>query len=367
MVIAGLMSGSSLDGLDLAICDFNEGNGGISWHLKANTTVPFSQQLATKLKMAPSLSAKELVSLDHEFATYCAQAISDYAKEQALTIDYIASHGHTVFHEPQDGYTLQIGNGGVIAAISEIPTICDFRVNDIALGGQGAPIVPIVEHYLYPNITYFLNLGGIANISIHDSSIIAYDICPCNQILNRLALIEGMPYDNNGAMASNGKVHQGLLDRLKQIKYFEAPPPKSLDNTWVQTVFYDCIEDVGLAPADALATMTIFVAEQVAEAVDSYGIDTQKDVKLMITGGGAHNSFLLKCITERLPQDVSIMSVDPAIIDAKEAILMAVMGYLRVHEKANTITSVTGATRATCGGAIYMPLNANSKHKPILS
>lgn len=367
MVIAGLMSGSSLDGLDLAICDFSERDGRLSWCLKANTTVPFSERLVTKLRAATSLTAKELVSLDHEFAIYCAHAISDFANEQQFIIDYIASHGHTVFHEPQDGYTLQIGNGGVIASISEIPTICDFRVNDIALGGQGAPIAPIVEHYLYPDITYFLNLGGIANISIHGPSIIAYDICPCNQILNRLALIEGMPYDNNGVMASVGKVHFDLLDRLERINYFQAPPPKSLDNTWVQTVFYQHFEDVRLSPADALATMTLFVAKRVAEAVTKYGIDTKRPSKLMITGGGAHNSFLLKSIIEHLPQDISLMSVEPEIIDAKEAILMAVMGYLRVHEKANTMTSVTGATRATCGGAIYIPLNDNPKDKAILS
>ena len=366
MVIAGLMSGSSLDGLDLAICEFSKADGKINWKLKAHTTVAFSEHLLSRLKMATSLSAKELVSLDHEFATYCAKSIVEYATGQELTLDYIASHGHTVFHEPVDGYTLQIGNGGVIAAISEIPTISDFRSNDVALGGQGAPIVPIVEHYLFPGITYFLNLGGIANISIHGQSIVAYDICPCNQVLNRLASHEGLAYDKDGEMATAGTVSQGLLSRLKGIPYFATSPPKSLDNTWVQTEFYQFIEEAGLATVDALATMTSFIAAQVKEAVIMNEVGASEPVKLMITGGGAYNSFLMKCITEGLPENITVLSVDSAIIEAKEAILMALMGYLRVNGIANTFPSVTGALRATCGGALYIPVENGLTPKSII-
>ena len=368
MVIAGLMSGSSLDGLDLAICDLSDGDSGIHWSLKASLTIPFTANLTEKLKRVTSLSAKELVSLDREFATYCAQVVSDFASAQDISIDYIASHGHTVYHEPEEGYTLQIGNGGIIAAVSDIPTICDFRVNDMALGGQGAPIAPIVEQHLFPDATYFLNLGGIANISIHGSSIIAYDICPCNQVLNRLASKEGKPYDDKGMLASSGKVDQDLIDKLKNIEYIQSPPPKSLDNTWVQTIFYQYVEDAGLSAVDALATVAVFVADQVVEAVTTYGANTTEPATLMITGGGAHNEFLIKCIADRLPRNLSIMDVDPAIIDAKEAILMALMGYLRVQERSNTITSVTGASRVTCGGAIYMAIQEESpKQKSIVN
>ncbi len=363
MIIAGLMSGSSLDGLDLAICDFNNRDGKISWQLKAQTTVPFSKDLLSKLKIANSLSANELVNLDYQFARYCAKVITDYATSQELTLDYIASHGHTIFHHPEEGYTLQIGNGGVIATISKVPTISDFRSNDVALGGQGAPIVPIVEHYLFESVTYFLNLGGIANISIHGQSIVAYDICPCNQVLNLLASKEGLPYDNNGEMASVGKVHLGLLTQLKRIPYFNDPPPKSLDNTWVQTTFNQIIEQAGIATVDALATMTTFIAEQVQEAVRMNAIVKGEPAKLMITGGGAHNSFLVRSIRDRLPPNISLMSVDLAIIDAKEAILMALMGYLRVNGTANTFPSVTGALRATCGGAIYIPVGNDHNSK----
>jgi len=367
MIIAGLMSGSSLDGLDLAICDFNGADGKIIWKLIAHTTTPFSEHLLSKLQMATRLSAKELVRLDHEFATYCAKAIKAYATDQELTLDYIASHGHTVFHEPDEGYTLQIGSGGVIAAISEVPTISDFRTNDVALGGQGAPIVPIVEHYLFPNITYFLNLGGIANISIHEQAIVAYDICPCNQVLNRLASNEGQAYDTDGEIASIGKVNRGLLSRLRELPYFESLPPKSLDNSWVQTEFYQFIDEAGLTTADALATMTSFIAAQVKEAIIMNGLGATKPAKLMITGGGAYNSFLMKCITERLPENISVLSVESAIIEAKEAILMALMGYLRVNGTANTFPSVTGALGATCGGAIYIPFGDGLSSKSVIN
>ena len=355
MVIAGLMSGSSLDGLDLAICNFVIEDNHLDWTLISHATIPFSELIFDQLSKITELSAKELVKLDHEFAEFCARAVSDYTSANNIELDYIASHGHTVYHEPQDRYTLQIGNGGVIAALSGVPTICDFRVNDVALGGQGAPIVPIVEKYLFPDIKYFLNLGGIANISIHAESIIAYDICPCNQILNNLAQKRGKTYDDGGAMAAQGEIHQGLLDSLHALDYFKASPPKSLDNSWVQSKFYNLFDQFELTPEDGLATMTSFIAQTIGHEVGANGVATEEMTELMITGGGAYNSFLIKRISDQLPNHIKIKSTDPALIEAKEAILMALMGYLRVEEKANTLTSVTGASGETCGGAIYVP------------
>ena len=357
MIIAGLMSGSSLDGLDVAICDISEENDRLKWEMLTHITIPFTANLTDRFNQIADLTAKELIKLDHEFAAFCARSVTDFAANQNLDIDYIASHGHTIYHEPQDGYTLQIGNGGVIAALSRIPTICDFRVNDIALGGQGAPIVPIVEKYLFPGIKFFLNLGGIANISIHSDAIIAYDVCPCNQILNQLSQQKGKPYDEGGAMAAQGVVHTELLDSLNSISYFQAQAPKSLDNSWVRNEFYSFFEKSNLAPADGLATMTTFIAQQVAAAVRSYEEESVVSTlsELMITGGGAYNSYLLNCIVNELPENIKIKKSSSALIEAKEAILMALMGYLRVKEKPNTLTTVTGASGQTCGGAIYIP------------
>ncbi len=356
MIIAGLMSGSSLDGLDIAICDFDWGaDGQIEWQLLYHTTRELPKVLADDLAKATTLTAKELFKLDYEFAKFSARSMVDILSTSQLECQYIASHGHTIYHAPSDGYSCQIGNGSTIAALSKIPTLCDFRMSDIALGGQGAPIAPIVEQYLFPEVRYFLNLGGIANISIHLEEVLAYDVCPCNQILNKIASELGLPYDDRGLIAAQGSVCDKVLKRWNEMAYFELPPPKSIDNSWVQRDFYQAILDYQVKPKDALATMCRFIADHIVDALIVPTKHNHNGTELMITGGGYYNDHLIKLISDGLPQSIKIKKVSNDIVNMKEAILMALMGYLRISNRPNNLPSVTGAHGLTCGGGLYLP------------
>lgn len=316
-------------------------------------TVPFNALIIDRLRRAPSLVSRDLFRLDRDFAVFCADAIRRFISDHDLNVDLVSSHGHTVFHQPGEGYTVQIGHGAVIAEQLQIPVVSDVRMNDMALGGQGAPIVPVVERLLLRGHKYYLNLGGIANISIHDQEeITAYDVCPCNQIMNAEAQRLGQSFDSGGYHASSGSVDELLLKSWDNMDYFKALPPKSLDNTWVMTEFYGKVNPVTMGAQDVLATMCAFVARQLAQAV-SYQPDLSPH-SMLVTGGGAHNDYLIEQIRLHLaPLNVSLFKPAKDIIDFKECLLMALMGYLRVNGQTNTIPSVTGALRATVGGALY--------------
>lgn len=355
MKILGAISGSSLDGLDLALCDFEMIEDRIHWSLLKSDTIEFSDPLTESLKRATTMSAKELFKLDADFAKFSVDAIRRFLLKEPQDVAYISSHGHTIFHHPEDGFTVQIGNGGIIAALSGIPTISDCRMNDIALGGQGAPIAPIVEQYLFPEHQYHLNFGGIANISIHnDDSITSFDVCPCNQILNALSQKKGLPYDDGGQLASQGSIDFELIKMWEQLPYFLKEPPKSLDNSWVMTDFYQILLNREINVNDGLATMVEFVVGQIDKAIRQNR--TPPATSMMIAGGGAHNTFLIEQLKNKI-KDLSISIETPTtdIVNSKEAILMALMGFLRAQEVPNCIPSVTGASRSTIGGAIYLP------------
>ena len=358
MKILGTISGSSLDGLDLALCQFYQDSDVLSWSLIAGATTDFPAPLRDRLAQATQMTSRELLKLDTDFAKFSAMAIGDFINQNHNSADYIASHGHTIFHYPHEGYSLQIGNGGTIAALSQIPTICDFRMNDVALGGQGAPIAPIVEKLLFKGHRFYLNLGGIANVSIHDeeTGVISFDVCPCNQILNAESTRLGLSYDPAGINASKGTIHRVIIDRWNAMDYFKMDPPKSLDNSWVMHEFYALLLKARLSPQDALATMVEFVAEQLAQVITNDMKNVEGDRSLFASGGGAHNDFLMSTLQDKL-KDCGVKVHKPAseIIDFKEAILMSLMGYLRVKRQPNCLPSVTGASRATVGGAIYVP------------
>ncbi len=349
------MSGSSLDGLDIAICQFNKTSEKLNWELIKYHTFPFSNELKGRLKNIREASIDEILTVDNMIAKFTASCVAEIGQNVLTPIDYISSHGHTVLHHPQEGYSLQVGNGGTIAAISGIPTICDFRMNDIALGGQGAPIAPIAEKYLFAEHRFFLNLGGIANISIHEGDkILAYDVCPCNQVLNRLANELGLVYDPEGYNARMGKVNDRLLSQWNNMKYFKIQGPKSLDNNWIKKRFYKKIEDLEISVRDALRTSTEFMAQTIAEHIRVNRLAGAKN-SIFITGGGAHNDFLMQLIDEYTSVDVAIHKPKKEIVDMKEAILMCLMGFLRAQKVANNIPSVTGASKETIGGALYLP------------
>ena len=357
--ILGVISGSSLDGLDFALCQFSKNREFLDFNLIAKGVRHFTPQLKNALSEAPKLSGWRLAKLDADFSQFCANEISSFEKEKNCRIDFISSHGHTVFHEPSLGFTTQIGNGGLMAGLTGITTISDFRINDIALGGQGAPIAPISEKLLFTGYKYYLNLGGIANISCHGQHEIgSFDSCPCNQLLNFYAGKLGQDYDKDGDLARQGEVRQELLLHWRQNEYFDLLPPKSLDNTWVSKNYLSLFDD-SISIHDHLATSVEFITDQIVQDLRRHYLTSHENQlpedTMFITGGGGHNLFLIEKLRTKCSQlGINIHVPPPEIIDYKEAILMSLMGYLRLTKQPNTIKTVTGASDVTIGGGVYI-------------
>jgi len=357
--ILGLISGSSLDGLDITLCDFSDDpKQNMKWSLTKASTVEFGGDLKIRLREATHLSSRDLMKLEVQFSKFCAQCVTDFIRGSDIKIDYIASHGHTVFHYPRDGYTLQIGKGSIIAEETGIPCISDFRANDIALGGEGAPVAPIVEQYLYPGYDVYFNLGGIANFSIHSEDVIrSIDSCPCNQVLNHLIQERDLPYDDKGIIASRGVVSEVLIKAWSDLPYFGLPSPKSMDNSWVHETFIPVMKDYELTVEDRLASMVEFCAIQLTKDIRHLiGLTGRTTLRGWATGGGAFNDYLIDRMRYHFDKiGLSLDLPDEDTINYKEGILMALMGYLRVNHVSNTLPSVTGATKASIGGAVYLP------------
>ncbi|HPB57200.1 MAG TPA: anhydro-N-acetylmuramic acid kinase [Bacteroidales bacterium] len=341
----GLMSGTSLDGLDLAFCQFTENQGVYRYEVVAAEEVSYSDELRSRLGRAHQLSGFELMRLDQEFAQFCAQEVNRLIGKVGITPDFIASHGHTVFHAPELGFTTQIGNGGTLAGLTGIPVVCDFRSLDVALGGQGAPLVPIGDRLLFSEYDACLNLGGIANISFEDGAKrVAYDISLCNIPLNHYARQMGYPFDREGAIAEKGRIVSPLIIQLQKLKYYKKPYPKSLGREWFEQVFLPILEETGASPEDLMATITEHIASVIGANLPDQG-------KVLVTGGGAFNSFLMKRIAAHTQSEICLP--DEQTIKFKEAIVFAFLGYLRWRQEDNTLASVTGATQDSAGGAIY--------------
>lgn len=344
--ILGVMSGSSLDGIDLALCSFKPAGEHWAFTLEKAATVAYSAALRERLLHATQASAVELARLHRDIGTAIGNACDDLL--QGTSADAIASHGHTLFHQPDEGLTFQAGSGAHIAAITGLPTVCDFRTMDVALGGQGAPLVPLGEQMLFPDHNAFLNLGGIANIALHGSEKpIGYDVCPCNQVLDGLAQEAGVPYDANGEMARSGTVDVALLARLDALPFYAAPPPRSLGREWFE-VNVKPLLGASIPLADRMRTAVEHIAGQVARELGRSGAET-----VLVTGGGAHNGFLVERITALGTVRPELPSKE--LIDYKEALIFALLGLLRLRSEHNTLASVTGAARGSIGGALHLP------------
>ncbi len=349
----GLMSGSSLDGLDIAFAEFQETSGKWKFELLHSVTYPYSTEWTEKLRNAHKLSALEYQLLHTSYGHYLGQQVNRFILEYKLDfkVQLIASHGHTVFHMPSRHMTAQIGDGAAIAAETGINVVSDLRSMDVALGGHGAPIVPIGEKYLLGDSKLFLNIGGIANISVNHDSYIAFDICPANRVMNLLAKAKDLDFDRNGDLARSGSIQQNLLKMLNDLDYYKKPYPKSLDNSFGLETVYPMIKGAA-KPEDLLATYVEHIAMQVAAAVKPFAVAGEN---LMITGGGAHNSFLverIKAHVEQLGIMVNLPSTE--LIEMKEALIMAFIGLLRWREEFNVMASVTGGKRDSIGGAVYL-------------
>ena len=342
--VIGLMSGTSLDGLDVAICEFTCDSTWSGRILQFNM-FDFPEALRSSLKNSMILTAEELWKLDKSWAHFAAECVSKTSPELLLRVQLLSSHGHTVFHNPQDGYSVQIGSGAVLAAQSNLPVVCDLRSLDIAYGGQGAPLVPLVDSTLFSEYTACLNLGGFANISILPK---AWDIGVCNNLLNILAREKGVEYDAEGSIAKSGKIIGDLLQQMLSIPYHRLPPPKSLGVEWMQKELYPLLEKVADHPLeDRMRTSVEYIAISIVN-------DCPKAGKILVTGGGAFNRFLNQRLNE-LGDGVEFYLPESEVINGKEAFAFAFLGLLRWLGKPNVLKSTTGARKESSGGAVWLP------------
>lgn len=346
--VLGVMSGTSLDGLDIAHVVFSKGRDW-GYDLRQAVTVPYPQQTKELLEKGVDLDQAQLDELEKTLTQWFADAINSFiARHQIKELDAICSHGHTIKHEPENGMTLQIGNLPELAYLTGNRVVCDFRVQDVALGGQGAPLVPIGDKLLFGSYDYCLNLGGFANVSTDQEGIrIAYDICPVNTVLNYLSQKVGLPYDKDGRIATEGEVDQGLLEVLNEQEFYHRPAPKTLGIEWVNQVILPLIQDRKDIPV-LMRTFATHVAVQL-----SRHLGDSPNSKVLVTGGGAFNKFLMGELKARTRAQIIIPP--NRLVEYKEAIVFGFLGVLRMRGEVNTLSSVTGAREDHSAGNIFEP------------
>lgn len=359
----GIMSGSSLDGLDIAFVEFTHQGGTWTYEIIAAECYAYSPEWKERLQNATSLNALDYQLLHADYGHYIGREVNRFIEENHLhyKIGLIASHGHTSFHVPGRKMTAQLGDGAAIAAETGLPVVSDLRALDVAFGGQGAPIVPVGEKLLLKEYDMYLNLGGIANISInHPDQYIAYDICPANRVLNMIAAKENKEYDAGGQMAALGNVHAGLLLKLNALDYYKQPFPKSLANSFGVDEVYPLIRSFGLTHFDELRTYVEHIVHQIQSAIGNGQLANNfksqtSNSKLLVTGGGALNTFLIERLSAELKElDIEVVVPDEKLVQYKEAMIMAFIGVLRWRQEYNVLSSVTGAERDSIGGAVWI-------------
>lgn len=349
------MSGTSLDGLDIAYCVFKNDNDTWSFEIEKSGTVPYDDYWLNTFKTITRLSGLELSKKDLEYGTWLGKVTHHFIQQHHLQPDFIASHGHTVFHQPQIGLTLQIGNGMCLMKEVNLPVVNNFRLLDVILGGQGAPLVPIGDKLLFRDYDFCLNLGGIANVSFDlNGEYIAYDICPVNMALNYLAGKKGLHYDPQGSLARQGTVVPDLLRQLNSLQYYKDSFPKSLGYEWVKDNVLDLLDQSPEGINDLLATCSEHIASRISEDILKIATTSgNAHQKLLITGGGAYNDFLIQLINNKCANKLEIVVPDKNIIEFKEALIFAFLGVLRFTGENNCLRSVTGASSDNCGGVIF--------------
>ena len=344
----GVMSGTSLDGIDICYARFDY-NKEYSFEILEATTYKYSDSWKLKLQTAFTRDENFLNTLDIEYGIYIGELVNQFRHDNSIAkIDFIASHGHTIFHKPEEGYTLQIGFGQAIADTTQLKVISDFRIQDVKLGGQGAPLVPIGDKFLFSNYDYCLNLGGFANISFNEGDRrIAFDICPVNIVLNYYANKIDLEFDDKGKLASSGKINKELLDQLNELEFYSRSYPKSLGLEWVIAFVYPLIDSYKLETNDILRTFTEHVAYQISKIIHI-------NSSILVTGGGSFNDFLIERIEFYLKQQLSLPPIE--LIDFKEALIFAFLGLLRFENQVNCLKSVTGAKKDHSSGKIFDPI-----------
>ncbi|TXK74036.1 anhydro-N-acetylmuramic acid kinase [Mesonia sp. HuA40] len=346
----GLMSGTSLDGIDAVAVRFIEQGNAYQYELLHAKTYGYSPKWQASLANAIQLDSSALEELNQHYTQYLADIVRQFMREYQIPAQEVAavcSHGHTVFHQPEKAYTLQIGNLPQLAQLLGVCVVCDFRVQDVRLGGQGAPLVPVGDALLFGEYDACINLGGFANISYDQGNRrIAYDICPLNILLNRYADQLGLAYDEEGRLAAKGAFDETLFDALQNIAYYQSLPPKSLGLEWVNAVCQPILSKFDLSATSMLRTLTEHMAHQLAAVV-------LPEQRILLTGGGALNRFLIARF--RALSDAQLILPKDELIHFKEALVFAFLGMLRLSGLNNVYASVTGASRDHSSGVIFHP------------
>lgn len=344
MRVLGLMSGTSLDGLDIISVILNQTDR-LEFEIERFKTIPYTAEWKEKLASAHLLDAENLIKLSHEYGRLLAKMIIEQCVQWKLTPDLISSHGQTIFHNPTAGFTLQIGNVPELFTKTGIPVVCDFRPQDVAFGGQGAPLVPAIDRMLFGEFDGCLNLGGFSNISLErNHTRVAWDISPVNFVMNQLVAPLGLEYDDNGSLARMGKINPDLLEQLEAIDYYHLPAPKSLGREWVESEFMPLLSASNTSTEDALRTVVEHVSMRIAH-------DCATLNRILVTGGGAWNTFLMDRIRHHHRGEWIIP--DSTLVNGKEALAFATLGYLRWHGMPNVLASVTGASKDHSSGVIF--------------
>ncbi|MEJ5106285.1 anhydro-N-acetylmuramic acid kinase [Chryseobacterium sp. MYb328] len=340
----GLMSGTSLDGLDICLAEFEKKD---KWHFQIleAETLPYPADWEKKLRNSIHLQAADLLELHSDYGFYLGQKAKTFIeKHQLENIDLIASHGHTVFHQPQRKFTLQIGDGRAVKMETSVPVVYDFRSQDVLMQGNGAPLVPIGDELLFSQYDACLNLGGFSNISLKsEEKRIAFDISPVNIVLNHLAQQLNENFDENGDLAKKGEIDEALLTQLNSLDFYQRPHPKSLGIEWCNQHIFPKLN--GIPTLDALATFTEHIAQQISAVINKYNIQN-----ILVSGGGAYNTFLIEKIKAKTEAEIIIPEKE--IIEYKEALIFAFMGVLKMNNEINVLSSATGSIADHCSGII---------------
>jgi anhydro-N-acetylmuramic acid kinase len=342
------MSGTSLDGVDLAHINFEIKNGKWSYKIFECDTISYSNEMISKLKNGIHFSSIELSELNIEYTNLLGNIISEFiAKNNISNLDAVCSHGHTILHQPENDFTLQIGNLPEIAKITNQKVVCNFRVQDVLLGGQGAPLVPIGDKILFSEFDYCLNLGGFSNISFEENNErIAFDISPVNTVLNFYANTFGLDYDDKGKISESGNISLELFDELNKLEFYQKSYPKSLGFEFVQEIILPLLENYPISAEDKMRTFTEHIAIQIGKILQT------KTGKLLISGGGVYNDFLIDRIKNHLPK-TEIIIPDEKTIKFKEALIFALLGVLKLRNEVNVLASVTGAKQNHSSGEVF--------------
>ena len=351
--VIGVMSGTSVDGLDLAFCRFEHKGNIWKYSIPHSKNIPYSKDWQEKLLNIISKPAEKILITDVEFGEYIADQINLFITEFKLDPILIASHGHTVFHQPANKISLQIGNGFSINAETGITTITDFRQLDVILGGQGAPLVPLGDQMLFPEYNVCLNIGGFSNISYESNDRrLACDIGPANIVLNRLSRNLGLKYDDRGTVARSGDLIEELFKKLNSIEYYKRPSPKSLSLEWVNKNFMPLLDGYKNT-ADILNTLTRHISYQIINSILQISFNKNREIKVLVTGGGAYNEYLMELIRQKGGDRITFEIPDHVLVDFKESLIFAFLGLLRFKGEINTLKSVTGSREDSMGGIIH--------------